>query len=138
MAISQLLTLDFLHHRNSSSVTYRTADPKPKIQAQKWEFGVTAQKVRFGVEKWHRAGVTCQPSICGNLPSWDGGSLARGLTTFLTICMSEIRDLCGRWGRSKTCPFWCQTATLKPGTPSLVPGPNMELTKIKYISQFRG
>ena len=50
MAISQLLTLDFLHRRNSSSVTGGTADPKPKIQAQKWEFGVLAQKVRFWVE----------------------------------------------------------------------------------------
>ena len=32
MTISQLLTLDFLHRRNGSSVTYRTADPKPKFR----------------------------------------------------------------------------------------------------------
>ena len=50
MTISQLLTLDFLRRRNGSSVTWRTADPKPKLQAQKWEFGVLAQKVRFGVK----------------------------------------------------------------------------------------
>ena len=50
MTISQLLTIDSLHRRNGSSVTYTTADPKPKIQAQKWEFGVLAQKVRFGAE----------------------------------------------------------------------------------------
>ena len=50
MAISQLLTLDFLHRRNGSSVTWRTADPKPKFQVCTREFGVLAQKVRFGVE----------------------------------------------------------------------------------------
>ena len=50
MTISQLLTIDFLHRRNGSSVTYRTADPKPKIQVCTREFGALAQKVRFGAE----------------------------------------------------------------------------------------
>ena len=50
MTISQLLTLDFLHRRNSSSVTYRTADPKPKFQVCTREIGALAQKVRFGAE----------------------------------------------------------------------------------------
>ena len=50
MAISQLLPIDSLHRRNSSSVTCKTADPKPKIQARTGEFGALAQKVRFGVE----------------------------------------------------------------------------------------
>ena len=50
MTISQLLTLDFLHRRNGSSVTGGTADPKPKFQVCIREFGALAQKVRFGVE----------------------------------------------------------------------------------------
>ena len=52
MTISQLLTLNFLHRRNSSSVTGGTADPKakPTFQVCIREIGVLAQKVRFGVE----------------------------------------------------------------------------------------
>ena len=84
MAISQLLTIDSLHRRNSSSVTYRTADPKPKFQVCTREIGVLAQKVRFGVENGIEQGSRADLPYAATFHFGGGCSLARGLTTFLT------------------------------------------------------